>query len=269
MTEAALAVLCGALAAALAIPGTQLLTRIWQQSEFFGHGYLIPLASLLLLYTNRDEIALAWREGRAPLLGFAWVFASSAFLILAVLGDVATAAGAGVPLLWLATAYALRGLPLLRATAIPFGLLLFSVPPPGFILDVVLVDLKLLVTRIAVLGLHALDEPVAATGNTLLVPDGELFVADACSGISSVVTLLPLAVIVARFLSHGVWRRILLLASVIPLAMLGNIFRVVLTVWLVNRGHLEFAQGLLHEAFGTTTYIAGTLALLGLAKVIR
>jgi exosortase/archaeosortase family protein len=96
-----------------------------------------------------------------------------------------------------------------------------------------------------------------------------LYVADACSGLTSIVTLLPLACIVAYFLSHGVWRRVVVVASVVPLALAANIFRVIVTVQLVSSQGVEFAQGLLHESFGVATYVLGTLAVIGVARILR
>ena len=221
------------------------------------------------MYANRHEIERAYREGQPPALGFLLVFGAAALGALAVAGDIATVAGVCIPLLWFATAYALRGPGFAKSMAVPLTLLLFAVPPPSFILNSVLVDLKLLVTASAVSLLHFFGSSVAAQGTTIHVPAGSLFVADACSGLSSVVTLLPLAVIVAHFLSHGTWRRLLIVASVVPLALGGNIVRVVVTVWLANRQGIESAEGLMHDSFGMTTYVVGTLTLLAVARGLR
>ena len=75
---------------------------------------------------------------------------------------------------------------------------------------------------------------MAASGNIILVPGHELFVANACSGLNSVVTLLPLAVVIGYFLCGGLWRRVVLVASVLPLAFFGNAARVAGTVMIVE-----------------------------------
>jgi exosortase len=129
--------------------------------------------------------------------------------------------------------------------------------------------LKLFVTHVSITILHAAGETVVAEGNTILVPGHTLFVADACSGLTSIVTLLPLACVVAYFLSRGFWRRAVVVASVIPLAIAANVARVVATVALVSRLGTEIAQGVLHESFGLVTYVVGTLAVIGVAKVLR
>lgn len=268
-TERCLRALCVVLAVAIWLPGLTLLSGIWSGSDFLGHGYLVPAVAALLLYTRRDDISRAYREAPAPALGWVVVLAAAGFEVLAIASGVVTATGAGIAGVLLATAYGLGGLRLLRATWVPFAFLLLMVPPPGFVLDHVLVYLKLFVTDLSVSALQAGGLTVAADGNQILVPGHTLFVADACTGLVSIVTLLPLAVVVALFLSHGVWRRAVVIASVVPLAVGANAARVIVTVWLVANGSPEYGEGLLHEGFGLTTYIGGTVALLGVARLVR
>ena len=87
--------------------------------------------------------------------------------------------------------------------------------------------------------------------------------------LTSIVTLLPLGVVVAYLLSHGVWRRLVIVASVVPIAVVGNVARVVITVALVASRGIGYAEGMLHESFGVVTFAVGTLVLLLLARVLR
>ena len=135
--------------------------------------------------------------------------------------------------------------------------------------DMILVRLKLFVTEVAVWLLHTGGQSVLAEGNVIVVPGHSLFVADACAGLTSIVTMLPLACIAAYFLSHGVWRRGLVVASVIPVAVAANILRVVVTVWMVPTWGAEAAQGALHESFGLVTYAIGIGSLLIVARIVR
>ena len=106
-------------------------------------------------------------------------------------------------------------------------------------------------------------------GNQIVVPGHTLFVSDACSGLTSIVTLLPVACILAYFVARGVWRRAVVVASVVPLTMAANVIRVVATVKLVSVIGIEAAQGVLHESFGIATYAFGTVALVGVARQHR
>jgi exosortase len=143
------------------------------------------------------------------------------------------------------------------------------VPPPAFLMDGALVQLKRAVTGGAVTTLQAFGRPVLAEGNQVLVPGHSLFVADACSGLTSIVTMLPFACIVAYYLGRGTWRRAVVIASVLPLALGANFARVLITILMVTHLGGEAAQGLLHETFGLATYTLGTLALVGVARGLR
>ena len=108
-----------------------------------------------------------------------------------------------------------------------------------------------------------------ATVDILEIPGHTLFVADACSGLTAIVTLLPVGCVVAYFLARGWWRRLVVVASVVPLAMAANVVRVVATVMLVDTIGIQAAEGFLHESFGIFTYVVGTLFLVAFARVMR
>jgi exosortase len=209
------------------------------------------------------------RDPRPPPLGALMVLAAGLFELLMTVGDVATGAGLGIPILLASTAYAIDGRRLLRPLALPFGFLVLAVPPPGFVMNELLTNLKVLVTGFAVRLLQATGEPVFVDGNRIDVPGHSLFVADACSGLTSIVTLLPVACVIAYFGANGVWRRALIVVSVIPLAMGANVLRVFGTVKLVSWIGIDAAQGALHESFGYLTFVLGTLAVGLVTRLVR
>jgi len=259
------------LAAALAAvgPGLRVLSYIWSNTDYMGYGYLIPGSAVVLAWLRRREIAAALERAAPPADGPLWVALAAALESLGLLSDVGSIAGIGVPLLLGATAYAVGGARLARALALPIGFLLFMIPPPGFLVDPLLGVLKSWVTLAAVAILQLGGALVSAQGNRIFVPGHELFVANACAGLNSIVTLLPLGVVVATFLVRTPARRALLVTSVVPLAMLGNIARVVATALLVSRLGSDYAQGSLHESFGVATFMLGATALLGVARLLR
>jgi len=253
----------------LCVPAVWNLSRYWSDNEFYGHAYLMPLFAGWLVYSNRRPIAEALRAPRPPLGGPLVVLAAGAFEVLMFIGDVGSAAGLGVPVLVGAVAYAIGGSRLVRPLSLPLVFLALMVPPPAFLLDPLLVWLKLTVTELAVSLLQASGMTVGAEGTQILVPGHRLFVADACSGLTSIITMLPIACVIAYALNRGVWRRAIVIVSVIPLAMAANVIRVIVTVKLVSRIGIEAAQGSLHEGFGVATYAIGTLAVVGVARLMR
>ena len=268
---AAVALACAVLAVALAValPAIAGLGTLFRRAEFYGHAYLVPVVAGYLAWSRRRELGRALRDPRPPALGWLAVLAAGTFEVLMIAGSVGFAAGVGIALVLGASVWAVGGTRLLRPLALPLAFLVLMIPPPRFVLYELLPRLKLLVTNAAVWIMQSAGMTVLAEGNQILLPEHTLFVADACSGLTSVVTMLPIACILAYFLTRGLWRRALVVASVVPLAMLGNVVRVIVTVKLVSVIGEEAAQGLLHESFGIATYAVGTLALVGVAKLLR
>ena len=260
---------CLGLAVAAIAPALRVLSYIWSNSDFMGYGYLIPASALGLLWLRRADVASALRTAEPPADGAAWVLGAALVESLGLLSDVGSFAGLGIPLLLAATAYAVGGARLARSLALPIGFLIFMLPPPGFLVDPMLSRLKSVVTLAAVELIRLAGVSVASEGNRIFVPGHELFVANACAGLNSIVTLLPLGVVVATFLVQRPWRRAAVIASVVPLAMLGNILRVALTAVLVSRFGIEYAEGNLHETFGAATFALGAVALLSVARLVR
>lgn len=254
--------------AATFAPAVANMVPIWSNVDYFAHGFLVPFVALAVALGSRAELAELPRRqdarGLIPLLAALGLYAVGILTGGVPLQGVALViAVAGVVLF-------LRGFAWLRALAFPIAYLGFMVPlPPDWIAPLV-TDLQVLVTDAAVGISHLLALPVARDGNVILVPGGSLFVAEACSGITSVITLLPIAVLLARFTQTGVWRRVVLVALVVPFAMLGNLSRVLFTVIASIQFGIERAtEGALHTFAGVVTYGVACGALLVADKLLR
>jgi len=245
------------------------MAEVWRSVEYYSHGFLVPLVAIWAASGQRARLPRlpVARDGRGAL---------AVGLCLALY-----AVGLGTGQLWLqgvafvgsvaSLVWALRGTAWLRALAFPVAYLLFMVPIPEPWLAPMIVRLQLFVSAAGVGLLRAVGYPVLRDGNVIELPGGEsLFVAEACSGITSVVTLLPLAVFLAYFTERTFFRRAVLVAAVVPLAMAGNLARVVLTVLAAARyGAESAAGGFFHQSAGLLTYVLGCLALLGIGALMR
>jgi exosortase len=268
-SELAWLALIAALAVVLCVPAARGLAYLFGRLEFYAHGYLVPVVAVYLAFTRRDEIRAALVDLEPPALGPLVVLAAASFEVLVVMGNAGFLAGVGIPLVLGATAWAVGGDRLLKPLGLSLVFLALMVPPPGFVTQDLLARLKLIVTNISVEILYRAGHSVYAEGNRIEIPGHTLFVADACSGLTAIITLLPVGCVIAFFLSRGWWRRLFVVASVVPLAMAANVVRVVVTVELVDTIGIQAAEGFLHESFGILTYVVGTLFLVAFARVLR
>jgi len=250
-------------------PAVLTLASVWSAVDYTSHGFLVPVVSFVIassLQRQRARLPRV-RDGRGAIL-----LAAALALYVAGLG-AGTPGAQGLALVGaLAGAvWFLRGAAWLRALAFPIAFLLFMVPIPPTWLAPLIVGLLGFVTATSVGLLQALGVPVAREGNVILLPGGQsLFVAEACSGLTSLVTLTPIAVLIAWLSPLSLRSRALLVAAVVPIAMGANLLRVVATVagarWL---GTEAVTGEPAHTLFGLGVYVVASLALLGCASVLR
>lgn len=258
-----------ALVALAWIPGLVVLAESWSANEFSTHGYLVPLVALWAATAHREVLATLPARP-LPLARGLLGLCAAAYLVALVLRQPSL-----LGLVLVATVVvlvlALRGPLWASWLRFPLAYLAFMIPLPIAWVTPVIVELQLLVSTLAVRLLQAFGVAVHREGNVLMLPgDVSLFVAEACSGITSLVTLIPIGVVIAYFTESTWLRRAMLVTAVVPIALLGNLVRVVATVLLAQRVDVEYATtGPLHEWAGVSTYVVGCLCLLGLGALMR
>ncbi len=260
--------LLACLAAAFA-PGIVALSVVWDRFDYYSHGYLVPLVAFWAATAQRHRLPQlpARRDSRGLLLvgvaiGVYLVGLLSGVLLLVGAGLIAGVAGAVLHL---------RGTAWLSALSFPIGYLIFMVPLPESLITPLIVALQGFVSSAAVALLRLAGYSLMRLGNVLELPGGEtLFVAEACSGITSLITLVPLGVFLAYFTERTLARRTILVLSVVPVAMFGNLVRVVGTVVLAERVGVEAAtDSALHDWVGVGTYLLACAVLLGVGRLMR
>jgi exosortase A len=237
----------------------------WYHDENYSHGFLIPVISGYLLWQRRQEIASV--ETRPSLFGLVVVLAGLCqFLFGYVSGESFTmrfsmlvvAAGA------ILFSY---GAGLFKEVAFPFCYLVYMIPLPYILYDAIAFPLKLFVSKYSVAFLGVIGIPVYRDGNVINLVNTTLEVADACSGIRSIVSLLALATALAYFSQKGWLKRTILIVMAIPIAVFANGVRVIGTGILATRYGSKAAEGFFHEFAGLVIF-GVAMALLLLTSVL-
>ncbi len=244
------------------------LSESWRRYDYYSHGFLVPLAALWAATAQRNILPKLPRERSAA--GGLLLGVGLALNLMGGLAAIVSLQGASVLLCVAGGVWFARGLAWLRSLVFSISYLIFMVPVPDAWITPLIARLQLFVSATAIPLVNGIGIPVEREGNVMWLPDGtSLFVAEACSGITSILTLLPLAVFLAWFTQQGFARRAVLVASVIPLAMAGNLLRVVITVWVAHHHSVELATGeTLHNVAGMATYVVGCLALLAIGRAM-
>lgn len=239
----------------------------WWDDANYSHGFLVPLFSGLLIWQHRGELgALALR---GSWVGFPVLLAGLGALIL---GDV----GAENFLTRSSLIVILAGLVLLhlgpavfRALAFPLAFLLFMVPLPATLFYAVTFPLQRLAAQNAAWGLGLLGVPVLLDGNIIHLSHLSLGVAEACSGVRSLISLLALGAAWAYLAVPGVWGKLVLVAATVPITIAANTGRVVATGLVGEWAGIEYAQGFYHSFSGWAIFVLAFVGLLGVHGLIR
>jgi len=229
------------------------------------HGLFVPFAAAYMTWMKQDELKQVkvapswWGVAGVFLVGMLFILSSVAQWIwvtrIAFLGSL-------VACLW-----AVCGFRLVRALVYPLVTLVLMIPPPSFINDRVTLKLQLVASQLGETSLEALGFSVLREGNILEMAGEKLAVAEACSGIRSLMALIFLAVVYSFFFVPQKRLRAILLASVIPIAILCNAGRIVAT-GVVGQYNRELAHGMLHATFGYFGLALGSVMLFGLHRLL-
>jgi exosortase len=245
-------------------PALVAMSAVWAAVDYQAHGFLVgPVAAAMAWSRRRRLRSVGSRPDGA---GLALLTLALAAYAAGLLADLLSLQGVALPLALAGLAWWRRGRQAARALAFPIAYLLFLVPVPPQWLAPVVTGLQRFVTGTAMALLRVAQVPALREGNVIVVPEGSLFVAEACSGITSIVALLPVAALLV-FLAPGRRRQALaLLAAVVPVAMFWNLVRVLATVAATRSvGAVRATTGSLHETAGMLTFVMGCLTLLALS----
>jgi exosortase len=231
----------------------------WERDPNYSHGFFVPAFSLFVIWSERERL-------RALPLRPSW----SGLLVLGVAVAILTAGTLGAELFLsrVSLLLAIGGLMVLmlgwnhlRAVLFPWLFLLLMIPIPTIVFNEITFPLQLLASRVAAHVLPLAGVPVLREGNIIQLPAMALEVAEACSGIRSLMSLATLAIIYGYLLEPRVSLRVVLALSSIPIAVIANSARIVGTGLLVQYWDPEKAQGFFHTFSGWLIFVV-SLALL-------
>ncbi len=139
--------------------------------------------------------------------------------------------------------------------------LVFMIPLPYVIYYAATFPMQLFATKVTVAILHVIGMSAVQQGNIIHLPGYSLEVAEACSGLRSLISLLALGAVYARLTQKGLPRQLILFVSTIPIAIAANIFRVTFTAVGAYAVSKELAEDFLHELSGMMVFVVAFIML--------
>jgi exosortase len=251
----------------LYIPTLTHLVGQWWSDPDFSHGFFVPLFSAFVIWQERSR--LTGLRPRPSWWGLLFLGFGMCLLILGELGADIFLPRVSFLIVLASLIVLFLGWRFFRALLFPWAFLFLMIPIPVIIFSHITFPLQLLASKAASTILPWMGVPVLRLGNVMRLPSTELEVAEACSGIRSLMSLATLAVIYGYLLERNVAVRVLLVAASVPIAVAANILRVVVTGLLVQHLDPEKVKGFFHEFQGWLIFVTSLVMLYLLHRVIR
>jgi exosortase len=238
----------------------------WANDEDMGHGFLVPVVAGFIVWQRRRVLAATPRQPNA--WGLALVIFAALEALAATLGaELFTARLAFIISLFGIILY-LGGKRWIEELLFPLLLMLFMIPIPAIIYAQLTLKLQTLAAALGETLISWMGIPVLRSGNTLQLPSQTLDVAEACSGIRSLLSLGFLSLVYAYFTDKRVWMRWVLLVCTVPIAICANAIRVAVT-GLVSEHDVKLTRGAYHEMEGYIVFVVALAALVAVHRLIN
>ena len=239
----------------------------WWADPNFSHGFFVPLFSAFVIWQERDRLARITPQPSWS--GLSVVLAGLGVLIVGRLGAELFLDRSSLLLVLAGVVILFLGWNLFRAVLFPWAFLLLMIPIPTIVFNQITFPLQLLASKVAATVLPVFGVPILREGNVINLPSMALEVAEACSGIRSLMSLVTLAIIYGYLMEKRLWVRWLLALASVPIAVAANSIRIIGTGLLVQYWDAEKAEGYFHASWGWIIFVISLIMLYALHALIR
>lgn len=244
------------------------LANQWLTDSDMSHGIFVPMLIGYIVWRKREELAAA--KPSHNLFGLLLMLLGGALLCVGPpnLDTYATVTRASFVISLTGALLYLRGFATIRILLYPLVLMLLMIPMPGFILQSLTFPLQVIASKLAERILEVLGFSVLREGNILMLPGETLNIAEACSGLRSIMALTFLGQAYIYLFDSRPSMRAVIAVIVIPIAVFANSLRIVASA-IAGSHNREWGQGLYHESTGWVVFVVAFLCILGTHFLIK
>jgi exosortase len=229
-------------------PTLRYLVSAWETQPDYSHGYLVPPLAVYLLWARREtfpgwSLGVYW-PGFVLLLGSIILRLAASTLYLEQIDGWSMLAWIG-GLVWMVGGWAL-----FRWSLPSIAFLAFAIPLPYRVERWLSHPLQNVAARFSAWTLQILGQPALVEGNTIVLGGHQLEVAQACSGLRIFVGIFALAFAFVVISRRTWWENLIVLAAAVPVALVANVARIVVTGLLYQLVSVEAAKQFTHDLAG-------------------
>ncbi len=244
-----------------------ILVRTWETNPDYSHGYIIPPIAVFVFWREWKRFVASIARGSA--WGLVLIAAALIGHILSIRAGVFMTQGYSFVLLLFGLTLFMFGGKALRRVWFPLGYLVFMLPIPPYLLNVVSFQLKVFAAGAGSTVAAHLGVPLARAGMTIHLPAGSLRIANPCSGLRSLIALVALGALFAYLSRGSMWKRIVLFLSAVPLAVGANVLRIAALCVVASVWGIDAALGFFHDLSGLLLFLVAFTGLVIVRKLLR
>lgn len=246
-----------------------LANGLWKTSDQT-QGPLILMLVLFLFWKQRDYLQALPGARTWPLLGSLFFAVGMVFYVVGRSQDILMfEIGSQIPVL-IGILLLTRGMATLKAMWFPLFFLVFMVPLPGVFIDALTLPMKIAVSYVADNVLFWFGYPIARTGVILQIGQFQLFVADACAGMHTLISLEALGLLYLNLVKHDSAARNLILATlIVPISFTANVIRVMTLILITYYFGDAAGQGFVHQFAGILLVVVALALVMGVDSLLQ
>ena len=231
----------------------------WNNNPDYSHGFLVPFLSVFFIWERWSSLV---DEAPDPSLwGIGLLLFGLFSLIIGLIGAELYVQRMSLIVVLSGLVLLILGWKHLWLLSLPIGFLIFMIPLPAIVVNTIAFPLQLFAAQTASFCLYSLGIPVLREGNLIMLATTTLEVAEACSGLRSLLSLLALGTVYGYFSQKVMWKRWMLVILSVPIAIVANAARVSGTGILAHYFGEEAAEGFYHTFEGWLVFVVAFVLL--------
>jgi len=231
----------------------------WNNDPDYSHGFLVPFLSVYFIWERWSSLA---DETPDPSIWGIGLLSLGLFsLVVGLIGAELYVQRMSLIVVLSGIVLLILGWKHLWLLSLPIGFLIFMIPLPAIVVNTIAFPLQLFAAQTASFCLFSLGIPVLREGNLIMLASTTLEVAEACSGLRSLLSLLALGTVYGYFSQNVMWKRWVLVILSVPIAIVANAARVSGTGILAHYFGAEAAEGFYHTFEGWLVFVVAFVLL--------
>jgi exosortase len=248
----------------------QLYQSRWETIDYT-HAYFILPVSLWAAWKKRPSLVKVFQQTEKSsfnILSLLFLMLGLSMFIFGWRQDYLVITSLSLIVVLRSLIHYLYGKQMVKQLVFPIYYLFFLIPPPLGVLDNITIPMRHGISIATQLILGLLNYPIVRNGLMLTIDNSEIFMGAPCSGFRSLITMFALVVAYLHMTNSNARKKLILLLSVIPFALLGNLVRVISLCLVTYYFGQEAAEGLYHDLSGAIIFLIMIGCVLGLEHLI-